>query len=107
MPSSAPCPSRPRPLSTVALESIVDVRRTRLELLLKVLDVDGAVHRVPGGWTATGEPWTYDAERYGRVTEAREREQQLMVDYERTDRCRMAFLQESPRRRLRRALRSL
>ena len=79
----------------MALESIVDVRRTRLELLLKVLDVDGAVHRVPGGWTATGEPWTYDAERYGRVTEAREREQQLMVDYERTDRCRMAFLQET------------
>ncbi len=59
-----------------------------------MLDVDGAVHRVPGGWTATGEPWTYDAERYGRVTEARKREQQLMVDYERTDGCRMAFLQE-------------
>ena len=71
-----------RPLSTAALESMVDVRRTRLELLLKVLDVDGAVHRVSGGWIATGEPWTYDAERYGRVAEAREREQQLMVDYE-------------------------
>ncbi|MEO7449159.1 MAG: RecQ family ATP-dependent DNA helicase [Humibacillus sp.] len=83
-----------RPLSTVALESIVDVRRTRLELLLKVLDVDGAVHRVPGGWTSTGAPWSYDADRYDRVTEAREREQQLMVDYERTERCRMAFLQE-------------
>ncbi len=82
-----------KPLSTVALEAIVDVRRTRLELLLKVLDVDGAVQRVPGGWTATGEPWAYDEERYGRVTEAREREQQLMVDYERTDGCRMAFLQ--------------
>ncbi len=82
-----------RPLSTVALESIVDVRRTRLELLLKVLDVDGAVTRVPGGWMATGADWTYDAERYARVTEAREREQGLMVDYERTDECRMAFLQ--------------
>ncbi|GAB3072812.1 RecQ family ATP-dependent DNA helicase [Intrasporangium mesophilum] len=82
-----------RPMSTVALETVVDVRRTRLELLLKVLDVDGAVQRVSGGWAATGEPWTYDAERYERVTEAREREQQLMVDYERTDSCRMAFLQ--------------
>jgi ATP-dependent DNA helicase RecQ len=82
-----------RPLSTVALESIVDVRRTRLELLLKVLDVDGAVQRVQGGWTATGAPWSYDAERYDRVSEARSREQQLMVDYERTDQCRMAFLQ--------------
>ena len=67
-------------LSTVALESIVDIRRTRLELLLKVLDVDGAVQRVPGGWTSTGQPWTYDAERYERVTAARVREQDLMVD---------------------------
>jgi ATP-dependent DNA helicase RecQ len=82
-----------RPLSTVALESIVDVRRTRLELLLKVLDVDGAVTRVQGGWMATGNEWTYDAERYERVTQARVREQDLMVEYERTDGCRMAFLQ--------------
>jgi ATP-dependent DNA helicase RecQ len=82
-----------RPLSTVALESIVDVRRTRLELLLKVLDVDGAAQRVPGGWAATGQSWSYDAERYQWVSDAREREQQLMVDYERSDGCRMAFLQ--------------
>ncbi len=84
-----------RPLSTAALETAVDVRRTRLELLLKVLDVDGAVRRVSGGWASTGVPWTYDAERYGRVAEARQVEQQLMVDYERTDACRMAFLQET------------
>ncbi|MGN6754426.1 MAG: RecQ family ATP-dependent DNA helicase [Intrasporangium sp.] len=84
----------PKPLSTVALESIVDIRRTRLELLLKVLDVDGAVQRVQGGWAATGAPWTYDAERYTRVSEAREREQRLMIDYERTTTCRMAFLQQ-------------
>ena len=30
--------------------------RTRLELMLKVLDVDGAVQRVAGGWVATGRP---------------------------------------------------
>ena len=45
------------PLSTAALEAAVDVRRTRLELLLKVLDVDGAVRRVSGGWVSTGVPW--------------------------------------------------
>jgi ATP-dependent DNA helicase RecQ len=83
-----------RALSTAALETAVDVRRTRLELLLKVLDVDGAVQRVSGGWVATGVPWTYDAERYQRVAAARQSEQQLMVDYERSDACRMAFLQE-------------
>jgi ATP-dependent DNA helicase RecQ len=84
-----------RALSTAALETIVDIRRTRLELLLKVLDVDGAVQRVSGGWASTGQPWTYDAERYERVAQARVREQELMVAYERTDSCRMAFLQES------------
>ena len=49
--------------------------------MLKVLDVDGAVRRVKGGWEATGQPWTYDAERYARVAEAREREQHAMLDY--------------------------
>ncbi|HSO65153.1 MAG TPA: RecQ family ATP-dependent DNA helicase [Ornithinibacter sp.] len=83
-----------RPLSTAALETAVDVRRTRLELLLKVLDVDGAVQRVSGGWVSTGVPWTYDAQRYARVAAARQAEQKLMVDYERSDACRMAFLQE-------------
>jgi ATP-dependent DNA helicase RecQ len=51
------------------------------------------VSRVSGGWTATGAPWEYDGERYGRVDEARQREQQLMLDYEATTQCRMAFLQ--------------
>ncbi len=83
------------PLSTPSLEALVDVRRTPLELLLKVLDVDGAVRRVRGGWVATGEPWTYDAERYARISAAREAEQRHMLDYERTDGCRMEFLQRS------------
>lgn len=83
------------PLSTPALEARVDIRRTPLELLLKVLDVDGAVRRVQGGWVATGEPWVYDADRYGRIAAEREAEQQHMIDYETTDGCRMEFLQRS------------
>ena len=81
-----------RPLSTAALETKVDLRRTRLETMLKVLDVDGAVRRVRGGWTATGQPWVYDDERYARVAESRSHEQQAMRDYQATDGCRMAFL---------------
>ena len=91
--SSTSCPDAP--LSTPALEARVDIRRTPLELLLKVLDVDGAVRRVQGGWVATGEPWAYDAERYGRIAAEREAEQQHMIDYEQTDGCRMEFLQRS------------
>ena len=83
-----------RPMSTAALETRVELSRTRLETMLKVLDVDGAARRVQGGWTATGEPWVYDADRYARVAEAREREQQAMLDYLTTDRCRMEFLRD-------------
>src|SRR3954471_23704309 len=83
-----------RPLSTATLETYVDLNRTRLETMLKVLDVDGAVRRVRGGWEATDRPWAYDEERYRRVTEAREREQRAMLDYIATDGCRMRFLRE-------------
>lgn len=84
-----------QPVSTPALEAIVDIRRTPLELLLKVLDVDGAVRRVQGGWIATGEPWVYDAERYARIAAERLAEQQHMVEYEQTRGCRMEFLQRT------------
>jgi len=80
------------PLSTAALEARVDLRRTRLETMLKVLDVDGAVRRVPGGWTATGRPWSYDADRYARVAADRAAEQQAMREYTATHCCRMEFL---------------
>ncbi|MCR6032567.1 DEAD/DEAH box helicase [Nocardioides sp. zg-579] len=83
-----------RPMSTAALETRVELTRTRLETMLKVLDVDGAVRRVRGGWESTGQEWSYDAERYRRVSEAREREQQAMLDYIATDRCRMRFLRD-------------
>ena len=82
----------PKPLSTASLETYVELTRTRLETMLKVLDVDGAVHRVQGGWESTGVPWQYDAERYQRVTEARQREQDAMLTYLDTDQCRMEFL---------------
>lgn len=81
-----------RPLSTAAIEPRVDLSRNRLETMLKVLDVDGAVRRVRGGWEATGQPWSYDAERYQRVAEAREVEQRAMLDYLATDECRMRYL---------------
>jgi ATP-dependent DNA helicase RecQ len=79
-------------LSTVALEARVDLRRTPLELLLKVLAVDGAVERVGGGWRSTGRPWNYDAERYARIAEARVDEQDSMVIYQDTAGCRMEYI---------------
>ncbi|BCL23453.1 RecQ family ATP-dependent DNA helicase [Streptomyces tuirus] len=82
-----------KPLSLPALEPLVELRRSRLETMLKVLDVDGAVKRVKGGWIATGQPWTYDAERYAWVARQREAEQQAMRAYASATDCRMEFLQ--------------
>ncbi|MDR6119071.1 ATP-dependent DNA helicase RecQ [Aeromicrobium sp. SORGH_AS981] len=81
------------PTSVAALEAQVDIRRTPLELLLKVLDVDGAVRRVQGGWVSTGEPWVYDADRYERIAQAREAEQEAMLEYQAGRTCRMELLQ--------------
>jgi ATP-dependent DNA helicase RecQ len=81
-----------RPLSTAALETAVDLSRGRLEMMLKVLDVDGAVRRVAGGWTATGQDWAYDSDRYRRVAAERAREQQAMLGYIGTSECRMNYL---------------
>ncbi|WP_433858586.1 RecQ family ATP-dependent DNA helicase [Streptomyces kronopolitis] len=81
-----------RPVSLPALEPQVELRRSRLEIMLKVLDVDGAVHRVKGGWTSTGRPWSYDTERYAWVSRQREAEQQAMREYATTTGCRMEFL---------------
>lgn len=81
-----------RPQSTPALEPLVDLGRSRLEMVLKVLDVDGAVRRVKGGWVGTGVPWEYDEPRYRALDAARQREQQAMLDYQAARGCRMAFL---------------
>ncbi|WP_055697088.1 RecQ family ATP-dependent DNA helicase [Streptomyces silaceus] len=81
-----------RPLSLPALEPLVELRRSRLETMLKVLDVDGAVRRVKGGWISTGQSWAYDTERYAWVAKQRQAEQQAMREYASAPGCRMEFL---------------
>jgi ATP-dependent DNA helicase RecQ len=82
------------PVSTATLETLVELSRSRLETMLKVLDVDGAVRRVRGGWVATGASWEYDAERYAKVALVRRDEQRAMRDYLATSACRMRYLRE-------------
>jgi ATP-dependent DNA helicase RecQ len=80
------------PISTAALETRVELSRSRLETMLKVLDVDGAAKRVRGGWIATGAEWRYDADRYRNVARVRHDEQRAMREYQTTTTCRMRFL---------------
>ena len=80
------------PLSVARLETLVGTKRTRLQLLLKTLEVEDAVTKIKGGYISTGRGWTYDQERYEKVAAVRAAEAQAMLDYESTGECRMEFL---------------
>jgi ATP-dependent DNA helicase RecQ len=77
-----------------SLQADVNLGRGRLEALLKVLDVEGAVRRQGSGWIATGAPWEYDAQRYQQVTALRRAEQAAMLAYGADGRCLMQTLQD-------------
>jgi len=81
------------PVSIPALQADVNLGRGRLEAMLKVLDVEGAVRREGSGWVRTGEPWVYDEERYAEVTAMRRAEQAAMFAYGEDGRCLMQALQ--------------
>ncbi len=86
--SSGPC-------TVVQLEGLVNLRRGRLEALLKVLDVEGAVDRDGSAWFRTDRPWAYDDERYRTLAAARRAEQDAMRRYRSTAGCRLRFLREA------------
>ena len=84
-----------RPMSTVQLESELNRPRSRVEILLKQLQVDGAVRRERSVWEATGEAWEYDQAKYDRVVALRRREAEIMAAYARGERCLMQLLIEA------------
>ena len=77
----------PGPVSVIALETSTGVRRSRVELLVKVLAVDGAVTRSADGWSASGQPWSYDDAKYAALIEARRAEAGLMRSYAAATTC--------------------
>ncbi|PRZ43684.1 ATP-dependent DNA helicase RecQ [Antricoccus suffuscus] len=81
--------------SVPALEAETGLRRTKVELMLKQLAVDGVVERAEGGWRRTGKDWRYDAPHYDAIIATRRREAQIMRAYTRGERCLMQLLQES------------
>jgi ATP-dependent DNA helicase RecQ len=85
----------PGSLSVPSLETATGIRRGRLELLVKVLAVEGAVERTVEGWRATDRPWSYDRDRYAALLAAREHEASLMRSYARSQRCLEGVLRES------------
>jgi ATP-dependent DNA helicase RecQ len=74
------------------LEARLNVSEGRLQSVLKVLDVDGAVEVDRRNYRRTPRPWSFDAERIEGVRRAREAEHQAMRDYTDLTECRMQFL---------------
>jgi ATP-dependent DNA helicase RecQ len=77
------------------LMSAVNLGRARIEAMLKVLDVEGAVTREGTKWLRVpGSDWHYDGERYAKVTALRRAEQQAMAAFGADGRCLMRALEE-------------
>jgi ATP-dependent DNA helicase RecQ len=81
--------------TTRELMSFVNLGMGRLEAMLKILDVEGAVRREGTRWVVCpGSGWSYDAERYAQITALRRAEQAAMAAFGTDGRCLMRALQE-------------
>ncbi len=81
--------------TTRELMAVVNLGMGRIDAMLKILDVEGAVRRDGARWQSIpGADWTYDEERYARVTALRREEQQAMAAFGTDGRCLMRTLQE-------------
>lgn len=81
--------------TTRELMSAVNLGAGRIDAMLKILDVEGAVRRDGTRWALVpGSDWEYDGERYAAVTALRRAEQEAMAAYGTDGRCLMRVLQE-------------
>ena len=81
--------------TTRELMAVVNLGMGRIEAMLKILDVEGAVARAGSRWRLVpGADWTYDGERYAQVTALRRAEQRAMAAFGADGRCLMRVLQE-------------
>jgi ATP-dependent DNA helicase RecQ len=73
--------ARAEPVRAAELLDEVNLRPSQLDLLLKTLEVDGAIERDGSRWLRTLRPWTFDHERVESVTALRRTEQAQMGEY--------------------------
>ena len=83
------------PASESAISTATGIRPGRLSTLLKIIAVDDAVQKVPGGWLATGKGWTYDQRKWTELRRVRAAEADLMRRYAHGEGCLMQFLQQA------------
>ncbi|HEY6360601.1 MAG TPA: RecQ family ATP-dependent DNA helicase, partial [Vicinamibacterales bacterium] len=79
-------------LTLRSLQKHVNYRQSRLEQVLKLLEVEGAVYRDGATYYLSGNVWTPDQERVERVTARRRHELERMRAFMTTRSCLMEFL---------------
>ena len=81
--------------TTRQLMAVVNLGMGRIEAMLKILDVEGAVRQDGSRWQLVpGADWHYDGDRYRQVTALRRAEQAAMAAFGSDGRCLMRVLQE-------------
>ncbi len=78
--------------SVAVLERRLNLRRSRITHILKLLEVDGAVARDGSQYFRTLNPWQPDTARIERVTALRRAELAHMQEYMEHEGCLMAYL---------------
>jgi ATP-dependent DNA helicase RecQ len=61
---------------------------------VQMLEVDGALERTDEGYVRTANQWTYDEDKYNRITEQRYTELERIQEFMRTDQCLTLFIDE-------------
>ena len=83
------------PTSIALLEHSVNLGRNRLGTLMNILEVDGAVERVGGGWIRTRADWAYNHELASTLSQLRRTESCHMLAWADLDTCRLRDLREA------------
>jgi ATP-dependent DNA helicase RecQ len=83
------------PLSKQTVIGRADVHWGDGETCLDMLDVEGAVERVDGGYVPGETFWTYDYDRVEAVTKRRFEELERIQEFVSTDRCLTLFVDEA------------
>ncbi len=82
-------------VSVAQLETDVNLGRSRLSTLLNILEVDGAIDRVRGGWIEADRGWVYNHDLVASLKELRRGESEQMRDWAALTTCRLRYLRES------------
>ena len=83
------------PTSVAAIEPNVNLGRSRLGILLSILEVDGAVARAGTGYVRTDEQWAYDHALVDALRALRREEAAEMLAWASLSTCRLRFLREA------------